>query len=69
MDVLARPPGHDLRVHLEYYRLTDETIQVAQDAKLLINMEKGEHSLLPVQTLATLEVENVLTGVYINMFV
>ena len=62
LDVLARFLGHDIRVHREYYRLTDETIQVAKVAKLLINMEKGGHGLLPGQTLDTLEVEDVLTG-------
>ena len=73
LDVLARFLGHDIRVHREYYRLTDETIQVAKVAKLLINMEKGGHGLLPGQTLDTLEIESVLTGglyhLNFNMFV
>ena len=55
LDVLAKFLGHDIAVHREYYRLTDETIKVANVAKLLINMEKGRQGLLLDQTLDSLE--------------
>ena len=41
LDVLARFLGHDIRVHREYYRLPDQTLQVAKVTKLLLAMEKG----------------------------
>lgn len=33
--------GHDIRVHREYYRLPEATIQLAKISKLLMAMEKG----------------------------
>lgn len=57
LDVLATFLGHDIRVHRKYYRLADETIQVAKVAKLLMNMEKGGQGLLPGQTLDSLDIE------------
>lgn len=41
LDVLANFLGHDVRVHREYYRLPDATIQVAKVSKLLIALEGG----------------------------
>lgn len=55
LDVLAKFLGHDIRVHREYYRLADATVEVAKVAKLLITMEKGGHGLMPGQTLDSLE--------------
>ncbi|XP_033111368.1 uncharacterized protein LOC117112369 [Anneissia japonica] len=39
LDVLANFLGHDVRIHREYYRLPDATIQVAKVSKLLIALE------------------------------
>ncbi len=33
--------GHDIRVHREYYRLTENTIQLAKMNKLLMAIECG----------------------------
>lgn len=33
--------GHDIRVHREYYRLSENTIQLAIVSKLLLSLEKG----------------------------
>ncbi|KAI2645355.1 Dolichyl-phosphate-mannose--protein mannosyltransferase 3 [Labeo rohita] len=41
LDQLADFLGHDIRVHREYYRLPQSTIQLAKISKLLIAMEKG----------------------------
>ena len=51
LDLLARFLGHDIRVHREYYRLPDETLQVAKVSKILIAMERGGKGLLPGQQL------------------
>ncbi|KAL7858878.1 hypothetical protein SRHO_G00140250 [Serrasalmus rhombeus] len=46
MDQVAKFMGHDIRVHREYYRLSENTIQLAKISKLLIAIEKGNHTYL-----------------------
>ncbi|XP_033096323.1 uncharacterized protein LOC117100634 isoform X2 [Anneissia japonica] len=41
LDVLANFLGHDVRVHREYYRLPNATVQVAKVSKLLMALENG----------------------------
>lgn len=41
LDILANFLGHDIRVHREYYRLPDDTLQMTKVARLLLAMEKG----------------------------
>jgi len=40
-DVLAQFLGHDIRTHREYYRLPNETMQLAKLSKLLLMMDQG----------------------------
>ena len=42
LDLLAAYMGHDIKVHREFYRLPEETLQVAKVSKLLLAMERGE---------------------------
>ncbi|CAL8266038.1 unnamed protein product [Lota lota] len=42
MDQLADFLGHDIRVHREYYRLPEATVQVAKISKLLLALESGK---------------------------
>ena len=42
LDVLATFMGHDIRVHREYYRLPENTLQTAKVAKILMLLEKGQ---------------------------
>jgi len=51
LDLLARFLGHDIRTHREYYRLPEDTLQVAKVSKLLIAMERGGQGLQPGQQL------------------
>ncbi|MED6245114.1 hypothetical protein ATANTOWER_031603, partial [Ataeniobius toweri] len=44
MDQLATFLGHDIRIHREFYRLPESTLQLAKVSKLLIAMEKGKLS-------------------------
>ncbi|CAJ1048439.1 uncharacterized protein LOC119023775 isoform X5 [Xyrichtys novacula] len=44
MDQLASFLGHDIRVHREFYRLPESTLQLAKVSKLLMAMEKGQLS-------------------------
>lgn len=41
LDLLAKFLGHDIRIHREFYRLPDDTLQIAKVAKLLLSLEKG----------------------------
>ncbi|KAL1267264.1 hypothetical protein QQF64_002939 [Cirrhinus molitorella] len=43
LDQLAKFLGHDIRVHREYYRLSENTIQLAKVSKLLLSLEKGSN--------------------------
>jgi len=44
LDWLARHLGHDIRVHREYYRLHDSTIELAKVGKLLYTVDEGKTS-------------------------
>lgn len=46
MDQLANFLGHDIRIHKQFYRLPESTLQLAKISKLLIAMEKGALSKL-----------------------
>ena len=57
LDLLARYLGHDIRVHREYYRLPEDTLQVAKISKLLLAMERGGDGLQVGQGLDDIEVQ------------
>ncbi|XP_039672042.1 uncharacterized protein LOC120568538 [Perca fluviatilis] len=44
MDILANFLGHDIRVHRQYYRLPEGTMQLAKVSKVLIALEQGRLS-------------------------
>lgn len=44
LDMLASFMGHDVRIHREFYRLPESTLQLAKVSKVLIMMEKGQIS-------------------------
>ena len=58
LDILARFMGHDIKVHREYYRLSDETLQIAKVSKLLLRMEKGGYGLAAGQKLDSIELKD-----------
>ena len=41
LDILAKFLGHDVRIHREFYRLPDATIELAKVSKLLLRLENG----------------------------
>jgi len=55
MDQLANFLGHDIRVHREFYRLPESTLQLAKVSKLLMAMEKGKLSDVKGKGLKTLK--------------
>ncbi|XP_051239268.1 uncharacterized protein LOC127353763 isoform X3 [Dicentrarchus labrax] len=44
MDTLANFLGHDIRVHRQYYRLPEGTLELAKVSKVLIALEQGRLS-------------------------
>ena len=42
LDLLARHLGHDIRVHRDFYRLHDETLELSKVSKLLVAVEQGK---------------------------
>ncbi|XP_030840561.1 uncharacterized protein LOC100891548 [Strongylocentrotus purpuratus] len=58
LDILANFLGHDVRVHRQFYRLPEETVQLAKVSKILLNMDKGTTSHLAGRTLDQLSVEH-----------
>ncbi|WAR31628.1 hypothetical protein MAR_034170, partial [Mya arenaria] len=42
LDQLANFLGHDVRIHREFYRLPEDTIQLAKISKLLVELESGK---------------------------
>ena len=57
LDILANFMGHDIRVHREFYRLPEATVQVAKVAKLLLAMEHGGTSLPTGQSLDDIQLD------------
>lgn len=51
LDILADFLGHDIRTHRDFYRLPEDTIQLAKVSKLLISLEKGNVSKLKGKSL------------------
>ena len=45
LDILAKFLGHDIRIHRKFYRLPQETLQVAKVSKLLLASEQGMRGL------------------------
>ncbi len=41
LDIIAKFMGHDIIVHRDFYRLSQETLQLAKVSKLLLAFEKG----------------------------
>ncbi len=57
LDILANFLGHDIRVHREFYRLPEETIQVAKVSKLLLLMESGKITNPSMTSLDSIDIE------------
>lgn len=56
LDVLAGFLGHDIKTHREYYRLPEDTLQMAKVARLLLVMEKGNVGSFKDKTLEEIEI-------------
>lgn len=61
LDALAKYMGHDIRVHREYYRLAEDTMDLAKIGKLLINMEKGNIMTMKNKNLDEINIDEELS--------
>ncbi|XP_074532471.1 uncharacterized protein LOC141807667 isoform X2 [Halichoeres trimaculatus] len=60
LDQLANFLGHDIRVHRDFYRLPEATIEVAKITKILLAMEKGTLAEFQGKSLDEIEIEDEL---------
>jgi hypothetical protein len=56
LDLLASFMGHNINVHREFYRLPEQTLQMARVSKVLIAMEHGEIASLNGRSLDDIDV-------------
>ena len=55
VDWLARHLGHNIRVHRDFYRLHESTIEIAKVSKLLLTVDQGETSNFAGKTLEEID--------------
>ncbi|XP_026291159.2 uncharacterized protein LOC113215712 [Frankliniella occidentalis] len=56
LDVLAKFMGHDINVHRQFYRLSDDAIQLARLSKVFSLLDEGKLQLQEGKTLAELQI-------------
>ena len=57
LEMVASYLGHDLQVHKDFYRLPEETLQLAKCGKLLMMMDSGKISEFAGKKLDDIEVD------------
>lgn len=60
-DWLARHLGHDARVHREYYRLQESSVELTKVSKLLLAVEEGTINKFAGKTLDEITLEGKLS--------
>lgn len=64
LDGLARFLGHDIRVHRQFYRLSEDAFTLSKISKLLVALERGQIDKIKDKSLDQIE----LTGKYLFFF-
>ncbi|XP_068694511.1 uncharacterized protein [Montipora foliosa] len=59
VDWLARHLGHDIRVHRDFYRLHESTIEIAKVSKLLLTVDQGETRKFAGKTLQEINLNDI----------
>ena len=67
LDCVAGFMGHDIKIHREFYRLPEDTMELVKVSKLLINMDKGDISKWKGKSLE--EIEVAFDGNYMFTFI
>ena len=57
LDQLADFLGHDIRVHRQFYRLPEGTLQLAKISKVLLALEKGRLAEFKGKTLDDISID------------
>uniref|UniRef100_A0AAV2KZD5 Uncharacterized protein n=1 Tax=Knipowitschia caucasica TaxID=637954 RepID=A0AAV2KZD5_KNICA len=57
MDILANFLGHDIRIHRQYYRLPEGTLELAKISKVLMAMEQGRVTEFEGKSLDQIQIE------------
>ncbi|KAM3618408.1 uncharacterized protein V6R79_020019 [Siganus canaliculatus] len=68
MDQLANFLGHDIRIHREFYRLPEKTLQLAKISKVLMALEQGRLSEFHGKNLDEIGIDPDGTNKYICLF-
>lgn len=67
LELLANFMGHDINIHREFYRLPEDTLQLAKCSKIMLLMEKGGIGKHSGKSLADIEVN--LNGKILHIFI
>lgn len=62
VDWLARHLGHDIRIHREFYRLHESTIEIAKVSKLLLAVDSGKTTKLSGKSLDEITIDGELSS-------
>ena len=60
VDWLARHLGHDIKVHREFYRLHESTIEIAKVSKLLLAVDSGRAGCWAGKSLSDINIDGKL---------
>lgn len=52
--------GHDIRVHRTFYRLPEDTLQLAKVSKILLAFDRGNIAMFKDKSLHEIDVNNAL---------
>ena len=66
-DILASFMGHDLRIHREFYRLPERTLQLAKVSKVLLQLQAGNIGNLAGRTMEEVDVQLDEEGKYLTI--
>ena len=67
-DILASFMGHDLRVHREYYRLPERTLQLAKVSKVLLQIQTGSIRNLAGRSLNDVQIKEEGKIMIVNFY-
>ena len=59
LDWLARHLGHDIKVHREYYRLQDSTLELAKVSRLLMAVDEGNAGQFAGKKLSEIDLDGM----------
>ena len=60
MDILAGFLGHNIRVHRNFYRLPQETLQLAKVSKILLAYDRGQIASYKGKNLDEIQLDDVV---------